>query len=137
MTVSQIRSRKEIEYVKSALAVLNIEYATPAHAEADFRSKENRIYALKKDNVPVAICSIVPDKKYNYNAVKRLVVLDPSKKGNGYAKRLVGTIINRRSADYGCTPWEDNEPMKKLLASLGFVYQYNFNQVWTFWKKSA
>lgn len=137
MNIAQIRTRTDVEFVKSALAAAKIEYATPAHAENDFRSKSIRFYGLKDEGRLVAICSVVPDKIYNYNAIKRLIVLNPADRGKGYAKKLVATIINRQNGACGCTPWEDNKPMQKMLASLGFTYQYTFNNFWTFWKIEA
>lgn len=137
MTVAQIRKKSELNEVLNALDILNIEYATSAHTLRDFKDKAIRLYALKDNGTIIAICSVVPDTKYNYSAIKRLVILDPANRGKGYAKRLVSTIIRRKNENYGCTPWEDNKPMQKMLASLGFEYQYNFNDFWTFWKKSA
>ena len=137
MSVAQIRTKTELTYVQTALSALNIDYATPKHAAHDFKEKAIRLYALKENGRIVAICSVVPDTHYNYNAIKRLIVLNPADRGKGYAKKLVGTVVRRQHGDCGCTPWEDNVPMQKMLAALGFVYQYNFNNFWTFWKKSA
>lgn len=134
MSVRQIRIKAELQAIQTALLPLGIDYATPAHAQSDFRNKSIKLYGLIKDNRIVAICSVVPDTIYNYLAIKRLVVLNPEDRGKGYAKELLQTVVKRQKGSCGCTPWEDNLPMQKLLAALGFVYQYHFNKIWTFWK---
>lgn len=136
ITVRQVRKRQEIEQIKQALQPLNIDYATPQHAETDFINKNNKIYALVDNNNIVAVCSIVPDTTYNYLALKRLVVLNPTQKGKGYAKRLVSTVVKRQNSACGCTPWADNTPMINLLKAIGFKYQYTFCGFWTFWKSA-
>lgn len=137
MSIAQVRTRADLDFIKSMLAAAGIEYATPAHAENDFRNKSIRFYAMKEEGRLVAICSIVPDTTYNYKAIKRLVVLNPADRGKGYAKKLVAAVVRRQDGACGCTPWEDNKPMQKMLASLGFTYQYTFNNFWTFWKIGA
>lgn len=134
MSIAQVRNKADLEYIQTALAALDIEYATPAHAAQDYKNKMIRLYALKDNGRLVAVCSIVPDTTYHYNAIKRLVVLNPADRGKGYAKKLVAAVIRRQVGACGYTPWEDNKPMQKMLASLGFKYQYNFNNFWTFWK---
>ena len=113
MSIAQVRARADVNFIKSMLAAANIEYATPAHAENDFRDKSIKFYALRDEGRLVAICSIVPDTTYNYNAIKRLVVLNPADRGKGYAKKLVAAVVRRQNGICGCTPWEDNKPMQK------------------------
>lgn len=135
MSTRQIRVKAELYNIQNALLSLGIDYVTPAHAENDFRNKSIKLYGLVKNDHIVAICSVVPEVKYNYLAIKRLVVLNPKDRGNGYAKELLRTVIKRQKSACGCTPWADNQKMQNLLKSLGFNYQYTFNGFWTFWKK--
>ena len=135
MSTRQIRVKSELQTIQTALLPLGIDYATPVHAENDFRSKSIRLYGLVKNNHIVAICSVVPDTTYNYLAIKRLVVLNPKDRGKGYAKELLRTVVKRQKGSCGCTPWADNEKMQNLLLALGFAYQYTFNDFWTFWLK--
>lgn len=135
MSTRQIRIKSELQAIQSALLPLNINYATPQHAENDFRDKNIKLYGLVKNNKIVAICSVVPDTTFNYLAIKRLVVLNPEDRGKGYAKELLNTVVKRQKSACGCTPWENNIKMKNLLTALGFIYQYTFNDFWTFWLK--
>lgn len=135
MSIRQVRKKSDLNKIQKALSLLNIDYATPQHAQNDFRNNEIRLYALIENDCPVAICSVVPDHTYNYLAIKRLVVLDTNNRGKGYAKKLISTVVKRQKERCGCTPWADNKPMQRLLKELGFVYQYTFNEVWTFWKQ--
>lgn len=135
MSIRQVRKKSDLDKIQKALSLLNIDYATPQHAQNDFRNNGIRLYALIENDCPVAIRSVVPDHTYNYLAIKRLVVLDTNNRGKGYVKKLISTVIKRQKESCGCTPWVDNKPMQKLLKELGFVYQYTFNEVWTFWKQ--
>ena len=133
-TVGQVRTKRELEYIKEKLMLLNIDFATPSHAETDFRSKNIKMYALRKDGTPIAICSVVRDNDFHYNALKRMVILDAENRGKGYAKHITTAIVRKQDGDCGCTPWATNVCCQKMLASLGFEYQYTFNEIWTFWK---
>lgn len=86
MSIRQIRVKAELYNIQNALFSLGIDYATPAHAENDFRNKSIKLYGLVKNNHIVAICSVVPKVKYNYLAIKRLVVLNPKDRGNGLSQ---------------------------------------------------
>lgn len=135
MSTRQIRVKSELQAIQTALRPLDIDYATPEHAESDFRSKSIKLYGLVKNNHIVAICSVVPDVNFHYTAIKRLVVLNPEDRGKGYAKELISTVVKRQKTACGCTPWADNVKMQNLLSTLGFTYQYTFNDFWTFWLK--
>ena len=134
LTVGQVRTKRELEYIMAKLANLNIDFATPSQAKNDFHSKDIKLYTLRKEGIPVAICSVVRDNDFNYNALKRMVVLDTENRGKGYAKYMTANIVRKQNGDCGCTPWVTNKSCQKMLASLNFEYQYTFNQVWTFWK---
>jgi GNAT superfamily N-acetyltransferase len=61
----------------------------------------------------------------------------PEDRGKGYAKELISTVVKRQKTACGCTPWADNVKMQNLLSTLGFTYQYTFNDFWTFWLKNT
>lgn len=126
--------RSELPYIKERLEALDIPFATPSHAENDFRSPNIQMFVLRENKQPVAICSVVYDLDFQYHALKRMIVLDKDNRGRGYAKVLTARIIARTPGACGCTPWADNVHCQRMLASLGFKYQYTFNNNWTFWK---
>lgn len=126
--------RSELPYIKSQLKALNLPFATPAHAENDFADPHIQLYAIRENNEPIAICSTLYDADFQYHALKRMVILNPNNRGRGYAKALTARMVARIPHPCGCTPWITNTHCHKMLASLGFKYQYTFNEKWTFWK---
>lgn len=110
-----------------------IPFATAENAKNDIEL--DQMFVLEDANKILAICSMVYDKKYNYHAIKRLVILNNKNKGKGYASILVSYLANLNLPVIGCTPWSDNLAMKKLLQKLGFIYQYTFSEYWEFFLK--
>ena len=132
-----IRTAEPADYKRIALALRNkrINYITPAQAREDIQKR--RLYVVEDNGVVIAQCALVYEPDYGYHAIKRLVIYNKKNYGRGIAQRFVSYFCAMNLPALGCTPWSDNQIMKKLLAKNGFEYQYTFLENYEFFVKRA
>lgn len=131
-----IRIATKTDYKKIACSLNNkhINYITSSHAKEDIEN--GRLFIIEEEEKIIAQCALVYEEKYNYYAIKRLVVYNQKNRGRGIAQKFISFFCNKNLPALGCTPWADNIVMKKLLERNGFVYQYTFMENYQFYKKN-
>jgi RimJ/RimL family protein N-acetyltransferase len=120
----RLATMTDFNFIKSALLALDIPYINPLHAINDIRKQ--RMYILEENGKIIAQCSLVPEEKYNYIAIKRLVVYPSANRHRGIGQIFLDHFISLGLPALGCTPWSDNAPMLHLLIKNGFKWQYTF-----------
>ena len=71
-----------------------------------------------------------------YVALKRLCILNKKNRGKGIARFAIHSIMqSMHGCKVGCTPWEDNTAMRKILEDEGFRLEYKFDEKWCFYSK--
>lgn len=132
----EIRKATKNDYIHLVRATQNkrLEYLTAAHIKDDITNC--RCYIAVENEKPIAMISLVYDKTYNYNAMKRLCVFRKENRGRGITKYLISYLMANVAPDpIGCTPWEDNIVMRHILEEMGFELQYIFSEKWCFYLK--
>lgn len=132
-----IRTAEPTDYKRIALALRNkrIDYITPAQAREDIQKR--RLYVVEDNGVVIAQCALVYEPDYSYHAIKRLVIYNRKNCGRGIAQQFISYFCAMNLPALGCTPWSDNQIMKKLLTKNGFEYQYTFLENYEFFIKRA
>lgn len=132
-----IRTAELTDYKRIALALRNkcIDYITPKQAREDIQKR--RLYVVEDNGVVIAQCALVYEPDYSYHAIKRLVIYNKKNCGRGIAQQFISYFCAMNLPTLGCTPWSDNQIMKRLLTKNGFEYQYTFLGNYEFFIKRA
>ena len=132
----EIRKATENDYIHLVRATQNkhLGFLTAAHIKDDIVNC--RCYVVVENGKAIAMVSLVYDKTYNYNAMKRLCIFRKENRGRGITKYLISYLMANAAPDrIGCTPWEDNIVMRHILEGMGFKLQYIFSEKWCFYLK--
>ena len=133
MTI-ELATKQDMKRICCSLRNKKIDYITPALAISDIDN--SRLYIIKDKDKIIAQCALVEEKEYGYYAIKRLVVYNKKNCGKGIAQQFISFFCEKNLPALGCTPWDTNIAMKKLLERNGFVYQYTFMERYEFYKKA-
>lgn len=121
----RLAQKSEAKSISCSIRNKKIDYNTARHVYEDLKNK--RLYVLVDNNEKIiASCALVEENNYNYTAIKRLVIFKKENYGKGIASQFVKYFVENISVPLGCTPWADNNAMKKILEKFGFKFQYTF-----------
>lgn len=132
----EIRKATTKDYITLVRATQNkhLDYLTASHIAADIRAE--CCYIMIEKNKPIAMVSRVYDTTYNYYAIKRISIFRKENKGRGITEKLIDFLISITPDKIGCTPWDNNCPMRHILEKKGFILQYIFSEKWCFYLRS-
>jgi RimJ/RimL family protein N-acetyltransferase len=129
MTI-RLATAEDYKSICASLRNKHIFYNTPAQAKEDIAN--SRLYIVVENNKPIAQYALVYDKHYDYYAIKRVVIYNKKNCGKGICQLLVDHALSFNYPRVGCTPWEENVAMRKILVKNGFEYQYTFLEKYQF-----
>ena len=126
---------RDYRWIMNAVCRKHLDYCTTQHIMSDFGL--DRLYAVVDGDKVLATVSLVYDSEYQYTAIKRLCILNKKNRGKGIARFALSAIQKEVKGRIGATPWWDNEPMRHILESQGFIFKYTFNYKWCFYMKEV
>lgn len=131
-----IRKATQKDYIHIVRATQNkhLDYLTFNHIAEDIALA--RCYVVEENKKTIATCSLVYDAQHQYYAMKRLSIFRKENKGKHITEQFISYFLeNNKNKKIGCTPWEDNAPMRHILEKLGFTHEYTFAEKWCFYSK--
>lgn len=131
----RVATKEDYLWIARVIGKKNLPYCTANHIKDDFMW--HRLYCVYEGNKVLATFSLVYDWLHEYTAIKRLCVLNKKNLGRGIARFAIHSILPYLHGAVGCTPWEDNYAMRKILEDEGFVLQYKFDKKWCFYEKEV
>lgn len=96
---------------------------------------QSECYVLEENKKLIGIGSIVFDYERDCYYIKRVMIFNKSYQGKGYGKQILKELSQLENK-IAVTPFKKNAKMRNIIKSLGFKFQYSFNENFLFYLKS-